>query len=407
MSDYISFPCRYFSGSTPIPRVGVVTFEKDSLLFRDDESDIRFQISDFHRIESHADKLNLILFEDERTESPILELQIPAKSHKEIKKIFTSIKKEKSIVHKFKHFFYSLSKLQIASLSIISLIIVSLLFFIIGNYSYKLVPSSADNYLGSNVESLFEKEFTFCDDEQSVQAVERIVRDIRPSNSPFTYKVKIAKSPISNAFALAGGRIYILSGLLNESDSPDELAGVIAHEIAHIEQRHHVRNMIKALGTAFLVSMIIGPGIGDFEVLETATEIGSTLLILKYSRDFEEEADKVGTDFLHDAGYSAHGMLDFFRKVYESESSLFAGIIGDEDKQDNPNETQETNSKIEKDSNSKSSVGSQIIDMLSTHPATEERIAKIQNYLDKERKTSDSKKWKIKNWKKIQNSCKV
>ena len=91
----------------------------------------------------------------------------------------------------------------------------------------------------------------------------------------------VLRSPIANAFALPGGRIYVLSGLLKISETPDELAGVLSHELGHVAHRDGLRRLIRDGGTSFLVGLMFGDIAGSGAVLMA----GRSVLSASYSRD--------------------------------------------------------------------------------------------------------------------------
>src|SRR5437764_872761 len=105
-------------------------------------------------------------------------------------------------------------------------------------------------------------------------------------------------SSLPNAFALPGGRVYVLSGLLAQAQSPDELAGVLAHEFGHVVHRDGVRRLIRDGGTSFLVGLMFGDVSGSGAVLMA----GRALLSASYSRDDERRADAFAITVLHRLG---------------------------------------------------------------------------------------------------------
>ena len=146
---------------------------------------------------------------------------------------------------------------------------------------------------------------------------------------PFDFKFSVVKSGAINAFATPGGFVYINEGTIILAEDEGELAGVIAHEIAHVNSRHIAQMVEKSkkinLATlaGLLAGVILGGGGAATQAaiglsLATATTMG-----LKYSRENEEEADRIGIQYLVSAGYDPKGMLDFMKimKNYEFYSS--------------------------------------------------------------------------------------
>jgi Zn-dependent protease with chaperone function len=108
----------------------------------------------------------------------------------------------------------------------------------------------------------------------------------------------VLRSPVPNAFALPGGRIYILSGLLDRARSPDELAGVLAHEFGHVAHRDAIRRLIRNGGTAFLIGLLFG----DVSGAGAALFAVRTLLDDAYSREVEAGADGFAITVMHRLG---------------------------------------------------------------------------------------------------------
>lgn len=128
--------------------------------------------------------------------------------------------------------------------------------------------------------------------------------------SKYTYDFHVAEDTAVNAFALPGGVIVVNTGLIDLTTRPEELAGVLAHEVQHVELRHSVRGMVKSLGLrglfAFATGDIGGSLLGEAVVGMTG---------LKFSRDDESEADRLGLDSLIEADIDPSGMPTFFERM--------------------------------------------------------------------------------------------
>jgi predicted Zn-dependent protease len=125
------------------------------------------------------------------------------------------------------------------------------------------------------------------------------------------YHVKVLDSPVVNAFAVPGGYIYLTRGILAQLNNEAELAGIIGHEMGHITARHSVSQMSKQqLGQMLLVAGMIASE--DFRPYAGYAMMGMQLLFLKFSRDDEREADRLGVEYSSKTGYDAHKMADFF-----------------------------------------------------------------------------------------------
>jgi predicted Zn-dependent protease len=137
--------------------------------------------------------------------------------------------------------------------------------------------------------------------------------------SPYTYRVVVLDSPHVNAFAVPGGTIVILRGLVKNTKTAEELAGVLAHEIQHIEMRHTMRALLQDASTGFLIAAISGDAGGAMgHGLEAARTLGG----LRYSRESEEEADREGMRLLIKTGIDPEGMIRFFERLEAEERGL-------------------------------------------------------------------------------------
>ena len=126
----------------------------------------------------------------------------------------------------------------------------------------------------------------------------------------FKYEFHVARDTSLNAFALPGGVIVVNTGLIESTSRPEELAGVLAHEVQHVELRHSLRGMVKDLGLRGLFAFAAGD-LGGSLIGEAAVGLTS----LKFSRDDESEADRAGFDALIAAGIDPSGMPAFFETM--------------------------------------------------------------------------------------------
>ncbi len=142
-----------------------------------------------------------------------------------------------------------------------------------------------------------------------------LVRRVEPQ--PFVYRFRVVVDPTLNAFAGPAGYIYFHTGLILTAGSVDELAGVMAHEIAHAKRSHVARSIEKAT-VPDLLAKLLGVGVAvaaDAPEALIAAEGVSASLQLAYSRELEAEADEVGTAFLVRAGFDPMGMAVFFERL--------------------------------------------------------------------------------------------
>jgi Zn-dependent protease with chaperone function len=134
----------------------------------------------------------------------------------------------------------------------------------------------------------------------------------------YPYHFKVVNDQAINAFALPGGPIYVNRGVIEAADNESQLAGVIAHEIAHVALRHGTNQASKA-SAAQVPLAILGGVIGSQSTAAALAQLGASFavnsVLLKYSRTAESQADILGTQILYDAGYDPRGMAQFFQKI--------------------------------------------------------------------------------------------
>lgn len=133
-----------------------------------------------------------------------------------------------------------------------------------------------------------------------LQSIEdRIVQSPNVQNKDFHYTVTIINDPKTvNAFTIPAGGIYVYTGLLNFIDNESALAGVLAHETTHADHRHGTRNMTQQYGLQALTSLALGAAGGYAQIGSIVANLGTSLTVLKFSRDDEREADQGSFDDL-------------------------------------------------------------------------------------------------------------
>jgi predicted Zn-dependent protease len=142
---------------------------------------------------------------------------------------------------------------------------------------------------------------------------------VRNSDAKVPFTIKVVDSDVINAMALPGGFFYVNSGLILAADNEAELAGVMAHEIAHVAARHTTRQLTRAqfINYASLPLIFVGGGIGL--AAREAAGIGVPMTFLKFSRGFEAEADYLGIQYMYKAGYDPNEFVNFFEKIQAQE----------------------------------------------------------------------------------------
>lgn len=137
-------------------------------------------------------------------------------------------------------------------------------------------------------------------------------------------RATVIRLPIANAFALPGGRVYVFQGLIDKANSPDELAGVVGHEIGHVAHRDGLRAIMQAAGLSFVFGMLLG----DFGGGSAAVIAVRTVLQSAYSRDVEAAADGYGADLVAKIGGDPRALGEILVRIAGT-SGPFAKIILD------------------------------------------------------------------------------
>lgn len=159
------------------------------------------------------------------------------------------------------------------------------------------------------------------------------------------YKVEvIADDKLVNAFAAPGGYVYITTGLVKSAKTCAEIAGVLGHELAHVTQKHSVKQLEQAFAAQTLAAMFLGEGLSS----DAALTIFGFLQQTKFSQAHETESDKVGLQIAYRAGYNPYGLADFFKALLALEKG-----------------------------------GGGVPQFLSSHPATDERIREVKRQIER------------------------
>jgi len=184
----------------------------------------------------------------------------------------------------------------------------------IAEYIAGKIPISWEQKFGEQVYQQIAQQGKVVTDSKWAPQLKRISDRLEPvvAKSGYTFQFHIMQDTNVNAFAIPGGHVVILTGLLEHAESSEEVAGVLAHELAHVTRRHSFRNMIKSAGLILMVQMMFGDATG---LLAFAAEGSRFLLQQKFSRDFEREADDTGWSYLTEARIDPRGMITFFKKI--------------------------------------------------------------------------------------------
>ncbi len=170
--------------------------------------------------------------------------------------------------------------------------------------------------MGRGAAAEIEKSTKFITDPVITEYVNRIGQNlVKNSDAKVPFTIKVIDSDEINAMALPGGFFYVNSGLILNADEEAELAGVMAHEIAHVAAHHAAREMTRGkymqIGMVPLIFIGGWTGYGIYE----AASIGVPLTFLHFSREFEAQADYLGVQYMYRAGYDPQAFISFFEKI--------------------------------------------------------------------------------------------
>ena len=251
-------------------------------------------------------------------------------------------------------------------LSIIIILALSITGMIYGFYFFKetityffasQIPISWEKKLGKTVFSSMSQGKKIYKEKGIIDKLNPIIKPLLDSvkDSNYEFEIFVMEDSRINAFAMPGGIIVIHTELIKKADNAEEIAGVLAHEISHVTEKHGMRQLINSVGIFLVVQTLFGDFSGLLAIL---TQNSGLLLTSKFSRDYEREADAKGFNILINSNINPQGMVDFFKKI---------------------NETVKSEDSIE---------GEDWFEFISTHPGTEERIHNIEKEIEiiKERK---------------------
>ena len=174
--------------------------------------------------------------------------------------------------------------------------------------------------MGKQYSMEIEKGTKFITDPVVTEYVNRIGQNlVRNSDAKVPFTIRVIDSDEVNAMALPGGFFYVNSGLILNADEEAELAGVMAHEIAHVAAHHAARELTRMNYAQFstIPLMFIG-GYAAYGIYEAA-QIAVPLTFLQFSRDFEAQADYLGVQYMYRAGYDPQAFVTFFEKIQNLE----------------------------------------------------------------------------------------
>ena len=189
----------------------------------------------------------------------------------------------------------------LASVAVVAVVVMS------PQWLAPLIPQSFEQKMGDALVGDFGGRF--CDAPKGRAALNKLTKSLDPNADEL--QVEVANIDMLNAVALPGGKVVLFQGLLNQAKSPDEVAGVLAHEIGHVRERHVMQGMLRQMGLAVVL--------GGFDGNGGATL--NNLLSTTYTRGSEKEADDHSINAMAKAGISPQGTSDFFERLAQMDGS--------------------------------------------------------------------------------------
>ncbi len=230
----------------------------------------------------------------------------------------------------------------------------------------RLLPESWRERLGEAAIRSMAEDRKRCTNAVGIAALERLSSRLSLAAGPGRkFRIAVVDWSLLNAFAVPGNQIIVTRELVEKAESPDEVAGVIAHEMGHGLELHPETGIIRAIGMSAAVELMLGGSGG------TLANLGLVLAQLGYTRAAEREADQRAIELLRKAEISNEGLKNFFKRV-SAEEGDYGGSGGEQPKDDGEKPKSD-------DGGRKTSAKSSPLDLLRTHPPTAERAELLRS----------------------------
>lgn len=190
-----------------------------------------------------------------------------------------------------------------------------------------LVPKPIERRIGDasevQVKTIFGRKA--CEDPAGKAAFTKLVNRLRDAAGldDDSMTVGVLPTPVPNAFALPGGKVYVLRGLLDKAENPDEIAGIIAHELGHLKHHDNMRGLIYNGGTSFLIGLLFGDVTGSSAVIFASRSVVEA----SYSREAETAADTFAIEIMHRLGRSPKPAAELMFRITGKEGGGLTSIL--------------------------------------------------------------------------------
>lgn len=210
----------------------------------------------------------------------------------------------------------------------------------LSGFAAPFVPNSVQNPIGAQMIESTAMEAPLCNGKEGKAALEKLATKLASaSGSDHTFKIYVAKADVLNAFAAPGGHVVLFKAIIDNAKGPNEVAGVLGHEMGHVVEDHPAKGVVEALGYG-VFGLLVPGGSTDTKA------VAQTMLTSAHSRGDELDADRVGVEMLNNAGIDSHGLIDFFATL-EAQGNAIPGAL----------------------------------EFLSTHPTGETRTSRLQEHV--------------------------
>lgn len=190
------------------------------------------------------------------------------------------------------------------------------------SHAVDALPVSIDEKIGALAMESMPLNGKKVDDPVLVKAVDEIMGRLTPhagAEEAMTFDVTIVDAPIVNAYCLPGGKIVLYTGLLNAADSPEQVAGVLAHEMAHATKRHGLKRIANSLGLVVGVNLLLGDVSG---LVAVAVELAQHGMLTSHGREQETESDIEAVRMMRSAGMDPAALAEFFGILEEENGDV-------------------------------------------------------------------------------------
>ncbi|MCF6445934.1 M48 family metallopeptidase [Nereida sp. MMG025] len=197
-----------------------------------------------------------------------------------------------------------------------------------------LIPPEREQRIGQTVLAQIEGALTFgqdgeedtswvCENPQGTAALDVMAQTlIRDMEFPYDLSINVVDHEMINAFAVPGGQVILMRGLLEEAETPEEVAGVLAHELGHVANRDPMRLALRAAGSAGILSLVLGDATGGLVIAGAAEQV----LNASHTRAAEADADVFALDMMESANLPPEAFATFFDRLIEEHGDVHGAL---------------------------------------------------------------------------------